>query len=187
VIAPFAALQENPKAAQATPLSAAAGLHALTGKLRGAADGRRAPPREIAASLGTHFDRSEKHAHSSGISAVDAAHLNPNPVPSHLRRPKETVQKTAAPVPPVESRWARMKSSTKSDFKSLGASLATLRKNLKLPISWNALKTDGSAAVQFAKEVKRLGWKAIAAVVAYYLVRDSILYLLIPALLYAYR
>ena len=186
-IAPLTAIQETPKAAQATPPSASVGLHALTGRLRDAANGRKAPPRKIAAALGTYFDRSEKRAHSSEISAVDAAYLNPNPVPSHLRRPKETVRKTAASVPPVESRWARMKSSTKSDFKSLGASLATLRKSLKLPISWNALKTDGRAAVQFAEEVKRLGWKAIAAVVAYYLVRDSILYLLIPALLYAYR
>ncbi|MBD3402782.1 hypothetical protein GF420_07790 [candidate division GN15 bacterium] len=41
---------------------------------------------------------------------------------------------------------------------------------LKFPRSW--------------KEVKQLGWKFIVAFILFYLIRDSILYILIPYLVY---
>ncbi len=41
---------------------------------------------------------------------------------------------------------------------------------LKFPRSW--------------KEVKALGWKAIVAFILFYLIRDSILYIVIPYLVY---
>ncbi|MEW6411070.1 MAG: hypothetical protein AB1483_01205 [Candidatus Zixiibacteriota bacterium] len=44
------------------------------------------------------------------------------------------------------------------------------RKFLKFPRTW--------------REVKSLGWKFILAFVLFYLIRDSILYLLIPYLIY---
>ncbi len=44
------------------------------------------------------------------------------------------------------------------------------RKYMKFPRTW--------------KEVKSLGWKFILAFVLFYLIRDSILYLLIPYLIY---
>ena len=34
------------------------------------------------------------------------------------------------------------------------------------------------------KEVRRLGWKAIVAFILFYLIRDSILYILLPYLAY---
>jgi hypothetical protein len=43
------------------------------------------------------------------------------------------------------------------------------RRFLKFPKSW--------------KEVKRLGWKFVVAFILFYLIRDSILYLLIPYLI----
>ena len=44
------------------------------------------------------------------------------------------------------------------------------RRDLRFPKSW--------------KEVKSLGWKFILAFVLFYLIRDSILYILIPYLIY---
>ncbi len=43
---------------------------------------------------------------------------------------------------------------------------------------WNALRKEGGFKLLF----KRKGWVVIAAFFGYYLVRDSILYLLIPYL-----
>ena len=45
-----------------------------------------------------------------------------------------------------------------------------LRNGFRFPRSW--------------KEVKALGWKAILAFVIFYLIRDTILYILIPYLIY---
>ena len=45
-----------------------------------------------------------------------------------------------------------------------------IRKYLKFPRSW--------------AEVKQLGWKFILAFILFYLIRDSILYILIPYLVY---
>jgi hypothetical protein len=47
---------------------------------------------------------------------------------------------------------------------------AALRRLWKFPRSW--------------KEVKALGWKFILAFVLFYLIRDTILYILIPYLVY---
>ena len=47
---------------------------------------------------------------------------------------------------------------------------AALRRLWKFPRSW--------------KEVKALGWKFILAFVLFYLIRDTILYILIPYLIY---
>ncbi len=46
----------------------------------------------------------------------------------------------------------------------------SLRKRLKFPLSW--------------KEVKKAGWKFVAAFFIFYLVRDTILYIIIPYLIY---
>ncbi len=43
---------------------------------------------------------------------------------------------------------------------------------------WNAIRLEGG----YKLLLKRKGWKVIAAFVTYYLIRDSILYLLIPYL-----
>lgn len=56
-------------------------------------------------------------------------------------------------------------SQTKEKSKKL-----SLREILKFPLSW--------------KEVKKAGWKFVAAFFIFYLVRDTILYIIIPYLIY---
>lgn len=46
----------------------------------------------------------------------------------------------------------------------------SLWRRLKFPLSW--------------KEVKKAGWKFVAAFFIFYLIRDTILYILIPYLIY---
>jgi hypothetical protein len=90
----------------------------------------------------------------------------------------------AARRPSIEEggRWQRMKASTKQDFRALFASIRKLKGSLVAPRSGAAFKADAQAFGRFLSEVRQLGWKVIGAVILYYLVRDSILYILIPYL-----
>jgi hypothetical protein len=81
------------------------------------------------------------------------------------------------------SRWQRMKDSTKRDFKSFFGAVRALWGSLAWPLSLTAVKGNVKAVGTFFSTVKKLGWKVIAAVVLYYLIRDTILYIIIPALL----
>ncbi len=69
-------------------------------------------------------------------------------------------------------------------WQRLMTSARTFRGSLVLPTSGAAIKTDAQAFGRFVSEVRKLGWTVAAAIVAYYLVRDTILYILIPYLLY---
>lgn len=97
---------------------------------------------------------------------------------------KPASSELAAPKPPAveQGRWRQMKASTKQDFKALFSAVRRLRGSLVLPKSGAAIKTNLQAVGRFFSEVRRLGWKVIGAVVLYYLVRDTILYVLIPYL-----
>ena len=45
-----------------------------------------------------------------------------------------------------------------------------LRRGFKFPRTWS--------------EVRRLGWKAVAAFILFYLIRDTLLYIVLPYLIY---
>ncbi len=80
-------------------------------------------------------------------------------------------------------RWGRMKAATKGDFVLLKAGVVLLKNSLVLPRSLADVAANAKAFGRFLSEVKRLGWRVMTAVVLYYLIRDSILYLLLPYLI----
>lgn len=77
-----------------------------------------------------------------------------------------------------------LKEKAKSDIKKLFGAVRTLAGSLVLPYTGARLVSNFRAFGTFFKTVYKLGWIAIAAVLVYYLIRDSILYILIPYLLY---
>jgi len=77
-----------------------------------------------------------------------------------------------------------LKERAKADLRALGTAVRTLAGSLVLPYTPARVMTDARAVKSFFASVIRLGWIAIAAVFSYYLVRDSILYILIPYLVY---
>jgi len=77
-----------------------------------------------------------------------------------------------------------LKERAKSDIGKLFAGVGTLRRSLVLPYTPSRVMTDVRAFGTFFATLFKLGWIAIAAVVSYYLVRDTILYILIPYLIY---
>jgi hypothetical protein len=90
----------------------------------------------------------------------------------------------AAPKPLVEGAKPTLKERAKSDIGKLFAGVGTLRRSLVLPYTPSRVMTDLRAFGTFFATLFKLGWIAIAAVVTYYLVRDTILYILIPYLIY---
>lgn len=77
-----------------------------------------------------------------------------------------------------------LKEKAKADLRKLGGAIRTLLSALVLPYTGARFAANARAFGTFFKAVYQTGWIAIAAVVAYYAVRDSILYILIPYLLY---
>ncbi len=77
-----------------------------------------------------------------------------------------------------------LKEKATGDLKKLWAAARTLAASLVLPYTAARVMTNARAFGTFFRAVWQAGWIAIAAVFTYYLVRDSILYLLIPYLLY---
>ncbi len=73
-----------------------------------------------------------------------------------------------------------LKEKAKGDLKQLGSAVRTFLSALVLPYTPARFMTNVRAAKTFLSTAWRLGWIAIAAVFSYYLVRDSILYILIP-------
>jgi hypothetical protein len=69
-------------------------------------------------------------------------------------------------------------------LKKLFGAVRTLAGSLVLPYTASRFMTNVSAFGAFFKTVWQTGWVAIAAVVTYYLIRDTILYILIPWLIY---
>lgn len=103
---------------------------------------------------------------------------------SDFSAPKEAAPVSVeAPAPETASRWKLMKAATKRDFRALKKSAVELKHDLVLPRSWKHVKEDGASVGRFFLRLKQLGWKVIGAVVAYYLVRDTLLYIVIPYLL----
>jgi hypothetical protein len=174
--------QQHAQAAKPTAITVKGSLQQLGTQLRTNPQERPKSSAKAASSLRTFWDRSGKAQQGVGPVVADM------PDTKQIRGLTHAQQLDAPEGPevptPEPSRWQRMRSSTKEDFKSLFRSMGVLRRSLKLPFSWEKIKHDGRAIATFAGDVKRLGWKVIAAVVLYYLVRDSILYLLIPYLVY---
>ncbi|MBI3289635.1 MAG: hypothetical protein HYZ74_08980, partial [Elusimicrobia bacterium] len=81
-------------------------------------------------------------------------------------------------------RAQELKAKAKADFRQLFASVRAFWRSLVLPLSGAAIKADVRAVGRLFSDVRRLGWMAIVAIVVYYLVRDTILYILIPYLVY---
>ncbi|UPT75848.1 MAG: hypothetical protein M0D55_09345 [Elusimicrobiota bacterium] len=77
-----------------------------------------------------------------------------------------------------------LKEKAKGDLKKLFGAVRTLAASLVLPYTGARFMTNARAFGSFFKTVWQTGWVAIAAVFTYYLVRDSILYILIPWLVY---
>jgi len=77
-----------------------------------------------------------------------------------------------------------LKEKAKADLRKLFGAVRTLAGSLVLPYTGARFAANARAFGTFFKTVYQTGWIAIAAVVAYYAVRDSILYILIPYLLY---
>ncbi|MDX6769149.1 MAG: peroxidase family protein, partial [Elusimicrobiota bacterium] len=90
--------------------------------------------------------------------------------------------RSAKPVDPDAK--PTLKQRAGSDIRKLVGSVRTLAGSLVLPYTPGRVMTDLRAFGRFFSEVWRLGWVALAAVFTYYLIRDSILYLLIPYLLF---
>ncbi len=90
--------------------------------------------------------------------------------------------RAAKPVDPNAK--PTLKQKARADLGKLGAAVKTLAGSLVLPYTPSRLMTNLRAFGRFFADVWRVGWIAIAAVFTYYLVRDSILYLLIPYLLF---
>lgn len=77
-----------------------------------------------------------------------------------------------------------LKEKAKADLRQLGSAVRTFLSALVLPYTPARVMINARAAKTFLSTVWKLGWVAIAAVFSYYLVRDTILYILIPWLVY---
>jgi hypothetical protein len=71
-----------------------------------------------------------------------------------------------------------------SKWQGFKAAAGELRANLVLPTSWSAVKTDARAVGTFFSALRKLGWVVVGAIFMYYLVRDTLLYIVVPYLIY---
>ncbi|MEW5795291.1 MAG: hypothetical protein AB1772_02925 [Candidatus Zixiibacteriota bacterium] len=62
--------------------------------------------------------------------------------------------------------------------------ISQFRRDLREPLPGNAERSfGGKVAARFRYLVKRHGWKLVGAIVIYYLIRDTLLYIILPYLI----